>query len=305
MDKIISKKNIKKKSSRKKSVSKKLLAKELLVKESLDTYLPVIRTEIDTKAHNIISKFTNIDITALSLDDDIRPVLTVIAADVSGNNHDNAVNNASSLKTVLLALKAFSTGCLPAEMPQLDIFSIISTLSSAGNIGGSLLECIGKNLLRGDETNLFQYGWACHAGASGTVHANLCYDIGIQIGYIQNNIYLDDNYTKLKTMITNLPDNKYRNLLSELSDRIYNETKGIKPKKKKVIKPETLSVPVLKPRKKKLDTTSPDTTSPDINSIQKDIKIAEQGINSFNESLKSEDEIKEQPIKFSTDENEI
>lgn len=310
--------------SKKKSSPKK-------VKVTLDRYLSETNQEINIRASNIITKITpEFDINVLSIDNDIRPFLVVLSSDLLNNDKELAYNNAAIMKTIILGLKATQENIsIPSSLPVPDMFTLIASLgpgiTSLAGITSSTIECTLKNLTRGDESNIFQYGLCLHIGSAGNINNGLMYDIGILIGNIQTNKYPDDNYTKLKELLKKLPDNKYKKLFYEYTEHIYNETKGIISTKTNITQqipkplPDTIeNKPRLRSRKKKPVVIVKDIDSKNIESVKepeqkekepepiKEIKQQKESEpeNSIKKIVDMVEDIPEQPIHFSTNDDE-
>jgi len=199
-------------------------------KSQLDTYLTKTHNEINNCAEDIVCKVVpELEPSVVRIDDDIRPVLTVLFSDIFGGSHETGVTSAGTVKCIMLAMKASQEGCLPEPIPVPDIMSVLPALGTAFNTAiatmSSLTECLGKNISRCDDADVFQYGWCSHLGCVGHLMSGIAYDIGICIGNICNDKQPDRNYKTASELIKKLPNSRYKKRLIELINRLYTKVK--------------------------------------------------------------------------------
>lgn len=224
-----------------KSVKRQRVKKES--KPQVDEYIAKTHSEINNK---LVSTFNGVipEISVITIDDDIKPVLLVLSNDVCGGNHEQGVDNAVIFKCCNFAVKAMREGSI-SPTSGFDLTGMIGIMHhailmmpSVANTIGSFMECFGKNIKQGSEDTIFQYGLAMFTGANLTSSdkSPQLQLIGISIGKIIEGTNKKENQVLVKPLVKNLPNNKYRKRLEELVDKLCIEA----PSEEAVV-PDTLS----------------------------------------------------------------
>lgn len=200
----------------------------------LNKYVKRTNREINVLAKKQIEKLdSSIDTTIIDIDDDVKPLLLVLSSDLYSGNHDTALNNAATIKIFLLLRKAAESGLLDTQddikikNPQ-ESFKFLSNILSQGAVlTSSYLECMGKNMIRGDEPDVFECGLAVHMGinvANPRLSA-IGYDIGALIGKIITLEDIDGSEETLSELLKQTPKNKYKKRLNDLIAKLTKEAR--------------------------------------------------------------------------------
>lgn len=203
-------------SSKKKSSQKKNL---------LEEYITKTNAEINEKAISSLKPIYK-DADILTIDDNIKPLLLVLSSDITGGNHNQAIEQAAILKVSLLSISAIQIGESPKPaIPDINsilpmIQGTLTMLPSIVNCTGSLIECIGKNITQGRDDTLFQYGLAMNTGAriGNMDKAHTLQEIGVCVGCIDMDRDKQTQYQKFSSLVKTLPRNKFTKRLKELVD---------------------------------------------------------------------------------------
>jgi len=215
-------------------------------KNQLQEYIFHVQKEINDNAIKTLKPlYTDADI--ISIDDNIHPVLMVMASDILGGNHNTIIGMAASYKITGITVKSMQCG----ETPPINIMDIGKTIPIVQGLFasiplinsavGSYIECIGKNMNAQCNESSFNYGVAMNIGANfaNSSKASTLRIIGINIGNIMQCIDKEENYKTVNELIRQLPNNKYRKRLSEYVKSIYLEHTSISDSLNPPISPQT------------------------------------------------------------------
>lgn len=267
-------------------------------KTELEKYLNKTHEEINNRAITSAKNLSKtIDLNILTLDDSIKPILTVLCSDCLEGNHDNAINNAALLKTTLLGIDSLQAG-LPSQIPAFDLnslSSLVQNISPILNMAfmniGSILECCGKNIINPSSDTVFQYGYACKVGSAGHIKSDTCQEIGICIGKILHEQNKESQYNKAIDLVKTLHNNRHRKRFIELITKTYNEALQEESSQKEE---ELQQMHIKKQLEQKPEPIKEEKKQPEIKEIQPDIQPEKK-----EESIIIDDKynIDEHPIK--------
>ena len=191
-------------------------------KNQLQEYIYHVQKEINDNATKTLKPlYTDADM--ISIDDNIHPVLMVMASDILGGNHDTIIGMAASYKITGITVKSMQCG----ETPPINIMDIGKTIPIVQGLFasiplinsavGSYIECIGKNMNAQCNEISFNYGVAMNIGSNfaNPGKSSVLRSIGINIGNITQCIDIDDNYKQFLLSVKTLPNNKYTKRLKE------------------------------------------------------------------------------------------
>lgn len=191
-------------------------------KNQLQEYIYHVQKEINDNATKTLKPlYTDADM--ISIDDNIHPVLMVMASDILGGNHDTIIGMAASYKITGITVKSMQCG----ETPPINIMDIGKTIPIVQGLFasiplinsavGSYIECIGKNMNAQCNEISFNYGVAMNIGSNfaNPDKSSVLRSIGINIGNIIQCIDVDDNYKQFLLSVKTLPNNRYTKRLKE------------------------------------------------------------------------------------------
>ena len=191
-------------------------------KNQLQEYIFHVQKEINDNATKTLKPlYTDADM--ISIDDNIHPVLMVMASDILSGNHDTIIGMAASYKITGITVKSMQCG----ETPPINIMDIGKTIPIVQGLFasiplinsavGSYIECIGKNMNAQCNEISFNYGVAMNIGSNfaNPGKSSVLRSIGINIGNITQCIDIDDNYKQFLLSVKTLPNNRYTKRLKE------------------------------------------------------------------------------------------